>query len=942
MAIIVALSLLFPKQDSMPVPEDDSADTSYSDIHKLIISELMSNNGGVFVSETNEICDYLELYNGTEKEIRLNGYALSDRKDTIKWTFPDVTIPSHGYLVVSLSGKLGGEMNAPFALSSKGGESVILLNPSGKIIDACETVALTKNESMVRENSGAWGVSSYGTPGYPNNADGLRSYLNSLETAEEAELVINEILIRNNGNFKNEYGYYDGFVEFKNVSDHTVHLGEYVFSDSESTPFLINLPDRDLYSGEVISFYIGNRVMEGYLGRNLSSRNGTIILSRNGKIVDRHVYENLSGGMAEIRNHDGSYSVSSLISMGEENTPDGIAAFQKKYLTMPTGLVVNELMSQNDSYLEQNGNRTYDWIELYNNSSESIQLSEYSLNQNTDSQMRYTLNDVSLPPYGYYVVMCSGNTLLSNQSYQHVGFKLSEVDNVYLYHNDEIADSVAYADLPYGYSYGRGESEGFFYFDTPTPLYGNGTGVRSMQSPVEYSANPGVYDDVEEVVVELFANGTIHYTTDGSIPDETDPIYESPLHLKETSVIKAKSYAAGSLSSEMMCASYIINEHHTLPVMSVSLNPSYFNDLNWNPNVIGLQREAYAELYEDGSSFSIPCSMACFGGNTRSHRKKSYALRFNDEWGEKYLEYPLFDKEDNSIYESVVLRTGSNDWDVAYMRDILASELLNGNSNVDVQDYKIVVLYINGQYWGLYNIREKINTAFFSEKYNIPKDDMNILRIDYDVTSGSYAPYNRIREYANTHSMANDEYYEELTKMIDIDNFIDYWISESFISNNDIVNCRFWNSPYFNDGKFRWILYDTDLGWYNIRVDYYWGYMLNAEGIGQLSSFENDILRSIFNSPRFRERWLERMSYMVQNIWNADNVIARINEIHDTILPEMYRNQERWGLTMEEWEENVQYLRDFAIKRTDYFLNTTKNYFGLSESRMKELFPGIW
>lgn len=941
LAIFVALSILFRNTDSSTNPiYPDTAEES--EINVLCISELMSNNGGVYMNASNEICDYLELYNGTSRDINLSGYGLSDRTDQVKWTFPDVVLPSHGYIVVSLTGEMEDGLTAPFRLSSKGDEEIILLNASSKIIDAVKTVSLRKNETMMRDATGEWIVSSYGTPGFANSKEGLDAYLNSLIDTSAPEIVINEMLLRNEGNFKNEFGSYDGYIEFKNVSDHAVDLGTYVISNTEETPFLTSLQSRFISPGECYSYYIGKENTEGYLGINLASKNGTVILSKEGKIAQKFSYSDVKNGMALIRCEDGSYEKGTNLSMNEDNTVEGTNAFQSKYMGMPQGLIISEIMPQNDSYLAHNGDRTYDWIELYNNSNEVIHLSEYSFNQDLESAQREALPQRDLNPGEYVAVMCSGNSMLSTDSYPHLNFKLSDEDSVILYHNNEPVDSVFYSSVPYGYSYGRGNSYGFYYFETPTPLTGNGSGMQVISNPPAFSVTPGVYDDVSEVVVELTGNGAIHYTLDGSIPDDTDPVYDGPLHLAATTVVKAKNYLPGAIPSKMNCASYIINEHHTLPVMSVSLNPSFFNDLNWNPNVVGLERAAYAELYEDGSSFSIPCSMACFGGNTRSHRKKSYALRFNDQWGEQYLEYPLFDKRDNSIYESLVLRTGSNDWDVAYMRDILMSELIDGTTNVDVQAYKTVVLYINGQYWGLYNIREKINTAFFSEHYNIPKDDMNILRIDYDVTAGSYSAYNRIREYANTHSMANEEYYNELCKMIDIDNFIDYWICQSFITNNDIVNCRFWNSPYFNDGKFRWIMYDVDLGWYNIYTDYYLGYMVSGEGIGRGTSFENDILRSVFNSPLFRQRWLERMSVLMKNVWNADHVIETINNIHDAIYTEMPRNQERWGLTMEEWEENVEYLREFARKRENYFLRTTQNYFSLSNSEMKELFDGLW
>lgn len=938
---LTAVSFLAKQSESavnpMPLPADEE-----NNIHELVISEIMSNNDGVYVNSNNEATDYVEIYNGTGKTIKLDGYGLSDKVNTIKWAFSNTSIEPGQYLVVALTGKLEAGLNAPFKLSSKGQETVMLVNSSSKVIDAVDTVALSKNNAMMRDKDGNWFVSEYGTPGYGNNEAGLQKYHDSLLAEGSSDIVVNELLVRNEGNFRSEEGSFDGFIEFKNVSDHVVNLNEYCISDSIEVPFQYTLDKIQLAAGEVYSFYTGKVKNDKYIGFNFVSKNGTIILSKQGKIIQEISYENLPNGMAMIRNDDGSYSQDCAVSPGYQNTVDGINQFQQKFMSTPNDLVINEIMNQNDSYMVQNGTEYYDWIEFRNNSSETINLSQYSVGKNANGANTFTLPDVELASGEYYIIMCSGNVNLSNQSYKHTDFKLGQADSIYLYKNGTIIDSMFFANIPYGYSYGRGSENGFFYMSSPSPWSDNESGNRSVTSTPAFSVKAGVYNDVESITVEILGEGEIHYTTDGSMPTTYDPVYSEPITLSSTSVVKAKAYQSGSVTSTMGCASYIINENHTVPVMSVSLDYSDFRYINNNADVIGLEVPAYAELYEEDNSFSIPCSMACFGGNTRSHAKKSYALRFKDEYGAGRLEYPLFDKRDNSVYESLVLRTGSNDWDVAYIRDILTTELVDGKTNIDVQDYKICVVYINGEYWGLYNIREKINPAMFSENFHINKDGINIVRIDYDVTSGSYDGYQQVRYFCNTHNLANEANFDELCTMIDIDNFIDYWIAVSYTTNNDIVNCRFWSSDEYNEGRWRWILYDSDYAWYNSRMNYYTNYLVNWEGIGDGATFENDILRAVFQSDKFCEMWLERLSYLVKNIFNEENVVNTINMLHDKLLPEMPRNQAEWGLTVDWWESNVEDLRGYASRRTYYLLASTKSFFGLSDARMTELFGDLW
>ncbi|MBQ1314974.1 MAG: lamin tail domain-containing protein, partial [Erysipelotrichaceae bacterium] len=241
-----------------PVPSGDLPDREGNNIHKLVISELMSNNGGVWVNDQNEVVDYLEVYNGTDKTINLQGYGLSDRTDTIKWVFSDVTIPSGGYVTVGLTGRLQTGNNAPFRLSSKGGETISLINPSSKVIDAVETVSLGKNQAMMRDGDGNWFVSDFGTPGFANTRKGLEDYHASLIYDGEKELVINEFLNRNKANFLRN-GRQDGFIEFKNVSDHSVDLGEYTIGKDITNPFLQKLESHVIASGEVLCIYTGDQ-----------------------------------------------------------------------------------------------------------------------------------------------------------------------------------------------------------------------------------------------------------------------------------------------------------------------------------------------------------------------------------------------------------------------------------------------------------------------------------------------------------------------------------------------------------------------------------------------------------------------------------------------------------------------------------------------------------
>ena len=943
-AAIVA-STLFGGASSIPVnnlPDDDD-----NNINKLVISEIMSSNGGVWVNEDNEVCDYLEIYNGTSKTVKLDGYGLSDRTDTVKWVFTDTTLQPGEYVVVGLTGRLQSGHNAPFRLSSKGGETIVLVNPSSKVIDAVETVALGKNQAMMRDRDGNWFVSDYGTPGFPNNENGLNSYYASLKSAEAGELVINEFLNRNKANFLID-GQQEGFIEFRNVSDHNVDLGEYTIGKETTNPYLSNLESRILTPGEVCCIFTGKG--EGALGFRFESENGNVILSKKGRIVDEIRYENLSSGVALCRNEDGTYTRTNIVSPGYPNTVSGIESFQEKYLSNPDGLMISEVMPSNHSYLVQNGNNYYDWIELRNNSGKTVNLSEYCLGKNDDNLQLYQLPDVELARGDYIVIMASGDTRLTNNSYYHANFKISGTDTLYLSKDNIICDCISIDNVPYEYSYGRGSRNGFIYMETPTPNRANSSGNRLVaDTPLIETA--GIYDSA--ATVSISGQGTIRYTTDGSFPTSSSAVYNGPFTVASTTVVKARSYMEGAVTSTSSTASFIVNENHTLPVMSVSMDPEDFSYLNYNANTRGLELQASAQLFENGEElFCTPCSIACFGGNSRNDEKKSYALRFDSDWGAGDLICHLFDNRDNSVYDAIVLRSGSNDLSKTIFRDILCTSA--ADNYVDVQAYKSCVLYINGRYWGIYNIREKINKTFIADHYNVDKDKTNIVHCSGLVEAGTDG-ITEIFNWVHNHDMSIDANMEYLGTLVDIDNVIDYWIFMMYYANRDVANIRYFSHPDVDGGRWKYILYDVDYGLRYTDYNYFANYVVNPYGMtGWVdNTYDNVIPRKLFDNAKFCEKWLERLNYLLHNELSKASFTERLNGIVDSYAPEIARDRERWygsylafdfgiPITYSSYLNEVQKVRDFVNNRQYYVLAYTKSWFGLSDARMKQIFGDLW
>lgn len=921
-------------------------------ISKLVINEVMTSNKGAYADPNGKIYDYVEIYNGNEKDINLKDYGLSDEESKVKWVFPETIIGPKEYIVVFLSGNRSEGLYANFKLKSSGGEVMTLFKPNGKVVDAVETVALDGNTVMARDLNGKWVVQTEATPGYANTKEGRSEFLASLISDDEKVIEINEILANNKGNFKNKNVEYSGYIEVKNISKNSVNLANYGLSNSEVASFKWQFPSKVLEPGEVVVVFTSGKSCktcdELSTGFKLDSKNGFAVLTNNkGKIVDKVEYKNLPNGIGYIK-QDGKFLQNNAISPGFDNTVDGIKSFQKKYLSTPKDLIISEVMNNNYSYLAQNGGNYYDWIELYNNSGKTINLSNYCLTTNDNTMCSYKLPKVELKSGEYYIVMASGDTKLSNSKYQHASFKLGDTEAVYLTKSDEIVDSIMVANVPLGYSMGRSGSS-ILYFSKPTPGSKNGGGTEAISYVPYADIKSGIYDSNKEFKVTLTGGGKIYYTLDGSEPTTSSKVYSSPLTIKKTTVLRIMSKEAGKLSSDVNNYSYILDTSHKTSVMSLIIDSKKLNKVNNNTSLNSkVQERGYVDYFDkEGEGFSINVGLKLFGGSTRSYKKKSYEIKFKKKYGDAKLKYKVFKNVDSSVFDSLVLRTGSQD-EFQYndqrtvIKDVVATSLMGQYTDVDVQDYVPIVLYINGKYWGIYFIREKVDETFVSNHYNVKatKTDTSILRIDGEVKSGTDKKYNSMISFINSNSLSNSKNYEKIKEQIDIQSFSDFWIGEIYTANYDILNTRYFSNPLVDNGKWKYIFYDIDSGFFRTTQNTFNEYT-NSSGMGSWN-FPTVLLRNMMKSSEFKSTFLERLSYNLNNTWAYKNVEKRIDEVIDEIgKDEFKKNAERWGNSYSHWEKSIKSMKTFAKNRNSYVVKYAKTYFNLSSSDVKKYFGDV-
>ena len=326
----ILLSLLFKRNNVIEV--EDLPDSINMTTNKVIINEIQSSNGGTYADENGNTYDWIELYNGSNNDKDLTGYSLSDKNNEIKWAFPDGTmIPGKGYLIIFLSGTRESGLYANFKLKASGGEVLALRNSKKKVIDAIETVAVSKNQVMARMEDGNFVVTSMATPGYENSKKGYEEFVKKEEYSENKMISITEILPNNKGYFKDSFGNYSGYIEITNISKDPVSLKGYTISNSESIPYRWALPDIVLGKNEVIVLYTSNKNSyenEYHTNFKLDNTDGVVILSYKNKIVEKVEYQ-VTNGLGYIKENNVFYE-SNMISPGYLNSSEGISEFQKK------------------------------------------------------------------------------------------------------------------------------------------------------------------------------------------------------------------------------------------------------------------------------------------------------------------------------------------------------------------------------------------------------------------------------------------------------------------------------------------------------------------------------------------------------------------------------------------------------------------------------------
>lgn len=467
------------------------------------------------------------------------------------------------------------------------------------------------------------------------------------------------------------------------------------------------------------------------------------------------------------------------------------------------------------------------------------------------------------------------------------------------------------------------------------------TVVAQDSAAVRFEPIGGVYE--KPTTVKLFAEegATIYYTTNTSTPGSGSRRYSGPIQAEGVMVIRAVSYKNGK-RSQVYTHTYVCDRPYDLPVVSLVTDTANLWNYSSGIYVKGCcadtiepylganfwkdwEKRANVEMYDENGElcFNQPCGIGIFGGFSRMLPMKSIAVFARSRYGDNRFRYPIFkEKPHITKYKSFILRNSGGDFKRTHIRDAFMTQLA-APTGVAYQAYQPAVVFINGQYWGIQNIREKINEHYLKYNYGVDKNNVDILRQNGVCRHGTSKNYKRFLAWLRNNSLEDDQKVEELKTFMDVDDFIRYNIAEVYSDNRDAGgNIRYWRER--NDSaKWRWVFYDLDLGLGNNEPK---GYKRNT--LRKFTSVNNEvwpdppwstfIIRSLLVNKKLEHQYINTFADHLNTVYHPDTANRLLDKMVDVIDNEMKFHQKRWGASYKNWQHHLSILRNFITVRPHF------------------------
>lgn len=549
----------------------------------------------------------------------------------------------------------------------------------------------------------------------------------------------------------------------------------------------------------------------------------------------------------------------------------------------------------------------------------------------------------------------------------HTNFKLDlDGETLYLYSDAGTkVDTLYVARTPVDYSVGRvtdGDAEtGVFKMATPGETNNTSTAYTNGYEPYPIiTPGTGFYTNPVEVTIATYSpTAVIRYTLDGSEPVSSSPVYTGdPILVNSSTALRARCFSTtNKLDGISVASTYFIGEAYSLPVLSVMTdNENLYGtsgifthwDQSWNI-------PCYFQYFDENKKIvlSQEAGMQVDGGAGGSRSQPQHSFRIepdNGTFGEGSARYRLLpDRPERDSYTSFYLRNGSNQYLILPYKDGVEVKGMGKNTYTYYSAYRPVAVHINGEFFGIYELREKLNDDFLLQNCGIPADSLDLLGVSYfkgmtlQAQEGTIEPFLADLEYFRGLNTTDPDFIEKTESFLDLKNYTDYIIGQTWIANTDwpYNNIKLFRSPK-TDYKWRFILLDLEWSlrpneWSTAETDHI--AFLKDQGTG------NDYTvfwYRLMQTEEYRNYFINRMADLMNTNYKAERLLEIEQEIFEEIEPMMPLEYERWGNSniegqMNNFLNNHQIFRSELSKRSSRVRSHLQNHYGLSNQMSIEL-----
>ena len=612
-------------------------------------------------------------------------------------------------------------------------------------------------------------------------------------------------------------------------------------------------------------------------------------------------------------------------------------------------LYINELSCTNENTVADNYGEFEDWFEVYNAGATAVDLTGYYLSDKLDNPTKWVIPSGSIPAGGFQVFYASSRDIVVAGNY-HTNFKLTQTKQEYIVLSDPTGTvlDAYWIENPMKLNDSRGRvtdgAAAWGVFNIPTPGASNIVAQQEYASKPVFSTDPGFYNSAISVALSSpDVDVSIYYTTDGTVPTAASILYSGPININATTTIRARAFSTNPdvPVSFTETNTYFINETHTLPVISVASED--YNDL-FNFFWVNEIRTSFEYFNADGSfEQELEGDMKGHGNDSWAFAQKGIRFYARDKYGYDHeIDHQVFPEKERESFDVLILRNaGSDNYPGAafagrpscHLRDGFAQTLsVEADMALDQRSYESCIVYINGTYWGIYEMRERIDSDFTEEYYNQPEEDVDMLEFwgGLEVRYGSAAGWNDLYDYMMANDLTVQANYDYVATQLDINSFIDYFIINTYLVNTDWLN---WNTKWWRGNadpvvRFKYTLWDMD-NVINLGENYTGlpgtGYEVDPCAVEDLFTGNPnvphvDMFNALFENEDFFALYLNRYLDLLNTTFHKDFMIPHLEDMAADLAPEMPQQVARWGGSIAEWEDHIDEMKTFLENRYDLII----------------------